>query len=164
MSSSPIKDGTEIPEENFRAGISEFSSCPENGIDVAPATSQALFIIPTRRGGGFRAGINGHMLELADPTDHRLAPSPDDLLVASIAADLAWSARSFLRAQRLPDYVSVSAKWQTRGDLPSLADINLTVTVRRPAETVSAALAAALDNSLAARSLARPVVHISLDE
>jgi hypothetical protein len=163
MSSSPIKDGTEVPEKNFGAGISEFSSCPENGVDVAPATSHALFIIPTRQGGGFRAGINGHMLDLADPTDHRLAPSPDDLLIASMAAGLAWFARRFLRAHRLPDYVSVSAKWQSSGDLPSLADINLTVTVPRPAAAVSAALAAALDNNLAPRSLARPVVHISLE-
>jgi hypothetical protein len=48
--------------------------------DAAP-TSHALFIIPTRWGDDFMASIQGHMLELADPTDHRLAPSPDDLLV-----------------------------------------------------------------------------------
>ena len=101
------------------------------------------------------------MLELADPTDHRLAPSPDDLLIASIASDLAWSARRFLRACGLPDYVSVSAKWRTHEDQPSLADINLTVTVSRRAEAVSAALAVAFANSLAARSHAEPVVHIS---
>jgi DsbC/DsbD-like thiol-disulfide interchange protein len=162
MSSSPIKDGTEVSDEDFGADIPELTSHRENGVDVAPPTSHALFIIPTRQADGFRAGIHGHMLELADPTDRRLAPSPDDLLVASMAAHLAWSARSFLRAYRLPDYVSVSAKWQTGG--PSVADITLTVTVRRPAKAVSAALAAALDNSLPARSLARPVVHISLEE
>jgi uncharacterized OsmC-like protein len=161
--SSPIKHGTEIAKENFGAGITESSSCPENGVDVAPATSHALFIIPTRQAGGFRAGINGHMLELADPTDHRLAPSPDDLLIASIASGLAWSARRFLRAYGLPDCVSVSAKWQTHGDLPNLADINLTVAVPRAAETVRAQLATALDNSLEERSLARPVVHITLE-
>ena len=164
MSSSPVKDGTEISDEDFGADIPELTSHRENGVDVAPPTSHALFIIPTRQADGFRAGIHGHMLELAEPTERRLAPSPDDLLVASMAADLAWSARSFLRAHRLPDYVSVSAKWQTGGDLPSAAEITLTVTVRRPAKAVSAALAAALDNRLATRSLARPVVHISLDE
>jgi uncharacterized OsmC-like protein len=103
------------------------------------------------------------MLELADPTDHRLAPSPDDLLIAAIASDLAWSARRFLRARGLPEYVSVSAKWQTREDPPGLDDINLTVTVTSRAEAVSGALATSFENSLAARSLAEPVVHISLD-
>ena len=38
------------------------------GSDVAP-TSQALFIIATRRRDGFNASIHGHMLELADPTE-----------------------------------------------------------------------------------------------
>jgi putative redox protein len=131
--------------------------------DAAP-TGHGLFIIPTRRGDGFTASIHGHMLELADPTDHRLAPSPDDLFVASIASELAWSARRFLRAYGLPDNVSVSAKWRTTEGLPGLADITLTVTVPRRAEAVSAALAAAFENSLAARSLAEPVVQISWEE
>ncbi len=130
--------------------------------DVARA-SHALFIIPTRWGDGFTASIHGHMLELADPTDHRLAPSPDDLLIASIASDLAWSARRFLRAHALPDDVSVSARWQTTEGPPSLADITLTVTVSARATAVSGALAAAFANSLAARSVAEPVVHISLE-
>jgi putative redox protein len=130
--------------------------------DAAP-TSHALFIIPTRRGDGFQASIHGHMLDLADPTDHRLAPSPDDLLIASIASDLAWSARRFLCAHGLPDDVSVSAQWQTTEGLPSLADITLTVTVSRRAKAVSEALAASFENSLAARTLAEPVVHISLE-
>ena len=162
MSAGPTKDGTRVSDDGFGPGISEFSSHPENDVDVAPPTRDALFIIPTRRRDGFKAGIRGHMLDLADPTDDRLAPSPDDLLIASIASRLAWSAQRFLRAHGLPDYVSVSAKWQR--DLPSLADINLTITVSRPAEAVSAALAAALDNSLPARSLVRLVVDISLDE
>jgi uncharacterized OsmC-like protein len=130
--------------------------------DAAP-TSHALFIIPTRRGDGFQASIHGHMLELADPTDHRLAPSPDDLLIASIASDLAWSARRFLRARGLPDGVSVSARWQTTENEPRLADITLTVTMSTCAKPVSGALAATFANSLAARSLAEPVVHISLE-
>jgi len=130
--------------------------------DVARA-SHALFIIPTRWGDGVTASIHGHMLELADPTDHRLAPSPADLLIASIASDLAWSARRFLRAHALPDDVSVSARWQTTEGPPSLADITLTVTVSARATAVSGALAAAFANSLAARSVAEPVVHISLE-
>ena len=71
----------------------------DKGAFDAASTSHALFIIPTRRGDGFNASIHGHMLELADPTDPRLAPSPDDLVVASFASDLAWSARRFLRAR-----------------------------------------------------------------
>jgi uncharacterized OsmC-like protein len=130
--------------------------------DAAP-TSHALFIFPTRRGDGFQASIHGHMLELADPTDHRLAPSPDDLLIASMASGLAWSARRFLRAYGLPDDVSVSARWRTTEGLRSLADITLTVTVSTRAKAVTEALAAAFANSLAARSLAEPVVQISLE-
>jgi uncharacterized OsmC-like protein len=129
--------------------------------DAAP-TSHALFVIPTRRGDGFQASIHGHMLELADPTDHRLAPSPDDLLIAAIASDLAWSARRFLRADGLPDDVSVSARWQTTEGLPGLADITVTVTVSTCAKAVGEALAASFANSLTARTLAEPVIHISL--
>ena len=135
----------------------------DNGESEAASTSHALFIIPTRRGDGFKARIHGHMLELADPADHRLAPSPDDLLIASIASDLAWSARRFLRACGLPDDVSVSAEWRTHENPPGLDGLNVTVRVTRRAEALTAALAAAFENSLGARSLAEPVVHISLD-
>jgi uncharacterized OsmC-like protein len=131
----------------------------DSGESEAAPTSHALFVTPSRPGDGFKASIHGHLLELADPIDHRLAPSPDDLLIASIASDLAWSARRILRACGLPDDVSVSAEWQTHEDPPGLDDIKLTVTVTRCAEAVSAALAAAFENSLAARSLAEPVVH-----
>ena len=136
----------------------------DNSEAEAAPTSHALFIVPTRWGDGFQASIHGHMLELADPTDHRLAPSPDDLLVASIASGLAWSARSLLRAHGLPDNVSVSARWQTtQGGLPGPADITLRVAVPTPTEAVSRELAAAFANSLAARTLAQPVVHIALE-
>jgi uncharacterized OsmC-like protein len=151
MSTITTKEGAKASDDDLGHGISG-----------AP-TGHALFIIPTRWRDGFKASIHGHMLELADPTDHRLAPSPDDLLIASIASDLAWSARRFLRAHGLPDDVSVSARWQTTEGPPSLADITLTVTVSTRAEAVSGALAAAFANSLAARSLAEPVVHISLE-
>jgi uncharacterized OsmC-like protein len=133
----------------------------DNRESDATTTSHALSIIPTRRGDGFEASIHGNMLELADPTDRRLAPSPDDLLIASIASDLAWSARRFLRAHGLPDDVSVSATWQTTQGPPSLADIDLTVTVSRRAEAVSAALTAVFANRLATRSVAEPLIHIS---
>jgi uncharacterized OsmC-like protein len=130
--------------------------------DAAPA-SHALFVVPSGHGDGFQASIRGHMLELADPADHRLAPSPDDLLVASIASDLAWSARRVLRAYGLPEDVSVSAKWRATEGLPGPADVDLKVTVSRLTEAVSEALAAAFASSLAARSLAEPVVHISYE-
>ena len=137
----------------------------DNGDSHAvPTSSQALFVIPRGRGGGFQASIRGHILDLADPNSgHALAPTPDDLFMASIASELAWSARRFLRAYGLPDDVSVSATWRTQEDLPSLAGISLTVTVPRRAEAVGAALGAAFENSLAARSLAEPVVHISFE-
>jgi hypothetical protein len=85
MSTITTEDGAEVSDEDFGRGNSG-----------AP-TSNALCIIPNRWADGFEASIHGHMLELADPMD-RLAPSPDDLLIASIASDLAWSARTFLRA------------------------------------------------------------------
>jgi uncharacterized OsmC-like protein len=129
----------------------------------AAATSHALFVVPSGHGDGFKASIRGHMLELADPADRRLAPSPEDLLVASIASDLAWSARSVLGACGLPDDVSVSAKWRATEGLPGPADVDLTVTVSRLTEAVGEALAAAFAGSLAARSLAEPVVHISYE-
>src|SRR4051794_31368118 len=98
--------------------------------DRAP-TGHGLFVIPTGRGDGFRASIHGHLLELADPADHRRAPSPDDLFVASIASELAWSARRLLRACGLPDDVSVSARWWTTEGRPGLADVDVSVTVSR---------------------------------
>jgi uncharacterized OsmC-like protein len=162
MSTIATKDSAEVSVEDLGQGISELSSrSVDCESDAAP--SHALFIIPTRCGHSFKASIHGHMLELADPADHRLAPSPDDLLIASIASDLAWSARNFLRARGLPDDVSVSARWKTTEGPPSLADITLTVTVSTRAKAVSEALAATFANSLVARSLAEPVVHISLE-
>jgi uncharacterized OsmC-like protein len=137
----------------------------DNGDSHAvPTSSHGLFVIPRGRGDGFQATIRGHILDLADPSSgHALAPTPDDLFIASIASDLVWSARKFLRAYGLPDDVSVSAKWRTPEDPPGLADIKLTVSVSRRAEAVCAALAAAFENTLAARSLAEPVVHISFE-
>lgn len=131
---------------------------------ATPASSHALCVIPHGRGDGFRASIRGHILDLADPSlGHALAPTPDDLYIVSIASEVAWSARSSLRAEGLPDDVSVAAEWRTPEGMPGLADINVTVTVSRPAEAVGAALGAAFEKSLATRSLAAPVVHISFE-
>ena len=137
----------------------------ENGDSPArPTSSHGLFVIPRGWGDGLQASIRGHLLDLADPNSgHELAPTPDDLLIASMASDLAWSAQRFLRAHGLADYVSVSAQWRTHENLPSLADVDLTVTVSRRAEALSRALAAAFANSLAARSLAEPAVHVSFE-
>jgi uncharacterized OsmC-like protein len=132
---------------------------------VAPTSSQTLFVSPHARRDGFWASIRGHVLDLADPgSGHALAPTPNDLFIVSVASELAWTARTILRVHGLPDDVSVSANWRTQdehGDRPSLADIDLTVTVSIDAKAASAALAAALENSLVARSLAEPVAHIS---
>ena len=127
--------------------------------DAENSPSHALFVIPRAHGDGFRASIRGHMLELADPNaGHDLAPTPDDLHVASIASELAWSAQSLLRAHALPDHVSVSAEWRA-----SAAEIELTVTVSSAAEPARDMLTAAFEQSLATRSLTAPVVRISMD-
>lgn len=133
--------------------------------DGAKVSSLTLYVTRRGRGDGFEASIRGHILDLADPdSGHSLAPTPDDLFIASIVSDIAWSARNFLRTLDLPDDVSVSAEWRTREGLRSLADLNLTITVSRRAQAVTAALGAALEQSLAARSLAEAVVRISLEE
>jgi len=121
------------------------------------ASTHALFVIPRAHGDGFRASIRGHILELADPSSgHELAPTPDDLHVASIASELAWSAQRLLRAHGLPDHVSVSAEWQA-----SAAEIDLTVTVSSAAEGASDALTAAFEQRLAAR--AAPALRVAVD-
>ena len=133
-------------------------------LDETTQPSDELFVIPRAQRDGFQANIRGHMLDLADPASaHALAPTPDDLFIVSIASELAWSARSLLRAYGMPDYVSVSATWQKHEHLPGLADIKVTVTVSRRAEAASAALDATLASRLAARSLTDSVVTISFE-
>jgi uncharacterized OsmC-like protein len=153
MSTVTVKDGAAAADD------------ADNGdAHAAPTSSAGLFVIPRGRGNGFQATIRGHILDLADPNaGHALAPTPDDLLIASIASRLAWSAGSFLRTHGLPDDVSVAATWRTREGLPGLADINLTVTVPRSAEALGAALGAAFAEALAARSPSDPVVHVSFE-
>jgi putative redox protein len=129
---------------------------------AAPAMRQALFVLPSRWGDGFRVSIRGHLLELADPSPgHGLAPTPDDLLIASIASDLAWAARRFLRAHGVHEDVSVAAAWRTPESPSRLADIRVTVSVPDSAETESDALMAALEERVAARSLDEPL-HFDL--
>lgn len=135
----------------------------QGGSPAAPAAGHTLFIVPRGEGAGLQASVRGHVLDLIDPASYALAPTTDDLFVVSIAAALAWSARSLLRSVQLPDYVSVSAAWRATGDAPSPADISLRVTVSKPAEVVSAELSAAFERSLATRFLAKPSVHLSFD-
>jgi hypothetical protein len=126
-------------------------------------TKHALFVIPNARRDGFQASVRGHIFDLIDPSSYGLAPTADDLFIVSIASTLAWSARGFLRSHGLPDYVSVSAEWWAKDVRQHPADISLTVTVSEATDEVSMSLAAELENCLAARSLAKPVVHISLE-
>lgn len=132
--------------------------------DPPPTSRHALFVLAHERRDGFWASIRGHVLDLADPNSgHALAPTPQDLFIVSLASDLAWSARSFLRTYGMPDEVSVTAEWRTNEEPPGLADIRLVVTVSSPVEAVSALLARAFENSLAAQSLAEPVVQIAYE-
>jgi uncharacterized OsmC-like protein len=114
--------------------------------------TNALFVMPTRRGEGFQASVHGRMLDLADPSsDHGFAPTPNDLFILSIASDLAWSARSYLRAHGLAGDVGVSAEWRTHED-PQMGGIHATVTLSKCEETTTTALAAALEDSIASRA------------
>jgi uncharacterized OsmC-like protein len=133
-------------------------------LELAAPANNNLFVIGHARRDGFWASIRGHVLDLADPSsDKDLAPTPDDLFIASIASEFAWCARGFLRARDLPDTVSVSATWRTDSHPRRLTDISLTVILSRRAEAARAALATTFANNLAARSLAAPVVHISFE-
>jgi organic hydroperoxide reductase OsmC/OhrA len=170
--------------ETIHPNLTELSSHSGNGLDAAlvarrwprrpdrgiksnldtadshavPAATNELFVVPNGRRDGFHATIRGHELELAHPdSGHALAPTPDDLLISSVASDFAWSAQRFLRAQQLPNDVSVSAAWRTHDDPPRLAHLDMTVTVSNSAEAVSETLVAALENSCAARSLNAPL-------
>ena len=92
---------------------------------VAEAT---LVVLPRPQGEGLQAWIRGRSVELADPArGHAFTPTPDDLLVAAIASNLAWSARAFLARRARRDDVTVSARWSTQG--PSLGDVDVYVQV-----------------------------------
>jgi hypothetical protein len=127
--------------------------------------NRSLFIVPRGEGHGFQARVRGHVLDLIDPSSYALSPTTDDLFIVSMAAALAWSAQTFLRDEKLPEYVSVSAAWCAHdNDPPTLSHLSLTVTVSPDAASVRDALAAALENRLASRSLVQPVVHVSSEE
>lgn len=133
-------------------------------LPTAPSPSQTLFVVPRGEGAGFRAKVRGHVLDLIDPSSYALAPTADDLLVVSLAATSAWSARGFLRERNLPDYVSVSAERRTQPDPSGRWEINLSITVSEQARADADALAEALQKSLTARVASEPVIHISFQE
>ena len=136
--------------------ISPQASAAVGEPEPAPVSRDALFVIPGR-GGGLRASIRGYLLDLAEPSPvHRLAPTPDDLFITSIASDLAWAARHFLRALGLRDDVSVTAHWQMLESLQSLADISVSITVSETVEPTRDALEDALAERLATRALGEP--------
>jgi hypothetical protein len=126
-------------------------------------SSHGLLVLPHERRDGFWASIRGNAFDLADPGSEAFAPTPDDLFIVSIASELAWSARSLLRANGVPDRVNVGASWQKQADAQGLADITMTVTVPKGAEAALAVLGAAFTDSLAARARAEPSVHISFE-
>lgn len=130
---------------------------------ATPTASHVLSVTPRGRGEGFQANVRGHVLDLVDPGSYALAPTTDDLFIVSVAAALAWSARAFLRSHGLPDYVSVAAAWQSPADDASPVGVSLTVTVSSDAEAFRDALNAALEHSVTTRTLAKPVVHLSLE-
>jgi uncharacterized OsmC-like protein len=135
----------------------------DDGSHAAPSSSHTVSVVPRGRDNGFRATFGGNVLNLADPSsDDIFGPTPDDLFILAIAAGFAWSAREILRAAGLPDDVGVSAKWRTQKHRAGPADLELTVFVSRRAGAVRAELAAAMDESIAARSPAG-TVHISVE-
>ena len=111
-----------------------------------------LFVIPSSHRDGFRASIRGHLLELADPSSGReVAPTPDDLRIASIASDFAWFARRFLRDRGLDDYVSVTARQCGTEGSSHLDGVDLAVTVSQQDAATRATLATALERELAGK-------------
>ena len=141
---------------------------PDGLVTVAPdvargavtASGCALFVVPNKHADGFRASIRGHMFELADPASpHGLVPTPEDLLTAAIASDVAWFARGFLRTHGLDDDVSVAARLRSSQG-PGLGELDVTVEVSRGALAMGPALGAALEDRLSAHSALSPRLHI----
>jgi hypothetical protein len=121
---------------------------------AAPAHPYAapVFVIASPRGDGLRASIGGHLLELADPSaGNGLAPTPDDLLRASIASDVAWFARRFLRDRGHDDYVGVTARPSPNEGSPDVDCVDVTLTVSKHAAAVRGMLSAALEREVAGR-------------
>jgi hypothetical protein len=135
----------------------------DDQLDPRPAY-QSLYVVQRGMGTGFVATIRGHVLELASPySGHSLAPTPDDLFVAAIASELAWSTRALLQAHGLPEDVSIVANWRSLDDLPGPADIAVTATVERDAETAYTDIADLFARGLATRLRTRPRIHVSME-
>lgn len=127
------------------------SAAPDHA--TAAGSGYVHFVVPNRRGDGFRASVRGHMFELVDPDSTLgLVPTPLDLLTTAIAADLAWFARSLLRDHGLDDYVSVAARVRLSESPTEPGGVDVTVDVSRDAASLETALAAALEGRLAAQS------------
>jgi hypothetical protein len=127
----------------------------------ASVSGYAHFVVPNKRGDGFRASVRGHMFELVDPeSTHGLVPTPLDLLTAAVAADLAWFARGLLRDHGLDDYVSVAARVRVSASPAEPGGVDVTVEVSRDATALEATLAAALEGRLAAHSSLSPQLRI----
>jgi len=127
----------------------------------ASVSRYAHFVVPNKRGDGFRASVRGHMFELVDPeSTHGLVPTPLDLLTAAVAADLAWFARGLLREHGLDDYVSVAARVRVSESAAEPGVVDVTVAVSRDATALGATLAAALEGRLAAHSSLSPQLRI----
>jgi hypothetical protein len=146
-------------------------SAPADAPDVGPTNQpvppedHALFFVPARRGDEFLASIRGRVIVLADPADDPFAPTADELLILSIASELAWSARRFLRAQGQAADLSLTVTWQTVENPPRLAHISVTVTAPPIADALRAALQSALEETAAARSPGDPLrVHLHCQE
>ena len=129
--------------------------------DADTAPGRSLFVVPNKRGDGFRASVRGHMFELADPESaHGLVPTPEDLLAVAIASDIAWFARRFLRTHGLDDHVSVSARARTDESPAGPGRFEVTVEVSRQAVVHGPTLATMLEHRLATHSPPAPEVRI----
>jgi hypothetical protein len=130
-------------------------------LDAAAVSRYAHFVVPNKRGDGFRASVRGHMFELVDPdSTHGLVPTPLDLLTAAVAADIAWYARRLLRDHDLDDYVSVAARVRLSETPAEPGGVDVTVEVSRHAASLQTALAAALEGRLVAYSSLTPTLRV----
>lgn len=127
----------------------------------AAVSGYAHFVVPNKRGDGFRASVRGHVFELVDPeSTHGLVPTPLDLRTAAVAADLAWFARGLLREHGLDDYVSVAARVRVSESPAEPGGVDVTVDVSRDAAALGATLADALERRLAAHSSLSPQLEV----
>jgi hypothetical protein len=117
--------------------------------DVSDGTRCSLVVVPDRQGDGFRATVRDYKIDLADPTiGDSLAQTPEALLILAFASAAAWFARQFLRAHRLSEDVSVSAR--NTSDAGRSPAIEITVGVSNAVEAHAGALRVLLRDRLAA--------------